>query len=244
MTHQNQNQQDPNEAFLDAAIAEALGDMSAAAPATTQEQKRQRREIQETVSRMSAAAPYMQPRASLKEQILAATAPATFKIEDYRRGERSLKFFRMGLAAAVMALVATGFIAYQQYERGNAYMRQATNYQQQSSAQGQAIAKLVNNNVTKIALTDAKGQTVGLLLQDKSTKDAMIVMPQDMIPPGQLAKVEIVQNGQRQTIMATPVGADGVSIVKNSIGTQIDGTLPVEVTTNDKVTVAGQRIGQ
>ena len=117
-------------------------------------------------------------------------------------------------------------------------------YQQQSAAQSQAIAKLVNNNVTKIALTNDRGETIGLLLQDKSSNDALLVMPQEMIPPGQLAKVEIVQNGKRQTIMATPVGADGVSIVKNAIGTQIDATLPVEVTTNDKVTVAGQRIGR
>lgn len=244
MTQQNQNHQDPNEAFLDAAIAEALGDMSAAAPAVNDQQKRQRRDIQETVAKMSAAAPYMEPPANLKEKILAATAPATFKIEEYRRGERSLRFFRIGLAAAVMALMATGYVAYQQYERSNSYMRQAVALQAQSSAQGQAIAKLVNNNVTKIALTNDRGETVGLLLQDKTSNDAMLVMPQEMIPPGQIAKVEIVQNGKRQTIMATPVAADGVSIVKNSIGTQIDGTLPVSVTTNDKVTVAGQRIGQ
>lgn len=243
MSQNQQNNPNADEAFLDAAIAEALGDMSAAAPAVTSEQKKQRSDIQDTVAKMSAAAPYMKPRASLKEQILAATAPATFNINDYRRGERTLRFFRISLIAAVLALMATGYIAYQQYERSNAYMRQAATYQQQSAAQGQAIAKLVNNNVTKIALTNDRGETVGLLLQDKTSNDAMLVMPQDMIPPGQLAKVEITQNGKRQTIMATPVAADGVSIVKNAI-TQLDGTLPVEVTTNDKVTVAGQSIGR
>ena len=106
------------EAWMDTAACETLGANTAEESAAYQQQladagseaSQTDRALRETVARLSAASPYMAPPADLRGRILQATAPATFKMEDYRKAtHESGKYYRWGFYAAMFFLMAGAY---------------------------------------------------------------------------------------------------------------------------------------
>src|SRR5438045_604834 len=106
------------EQLLDAAACDALGINTPAESAAYQQDltaagkdaKETDRALRETVSRLAAASPHMEPSADLRGRILQATAPRTFKMEEYRKAtQESGRFYRWGFAAAMLFLMAAAW---------------------------------------------------------------------------------------------------------------------------------------
>ena len=249
-----------DEAFLDAAVAEALqtqGPEESDAyvrelAQSDEESKRVARELKETVARLSAASPYMEPPASLRGKILQATAPASFKMEDYRKkGEgMSSAWLRWGMVAAVAFLTWSAYtnmslqntVKQQNQVLVSAdgtlkqYQVQVKELQTQVKHASVAIAALADDKVQKSVMVNEKGEKLGLLVQDPTTKEFLIVMPQTVMPPNAVAKLVIEQKGVRREIQAVAIGAMG-----NKTG--IHGKLPDSLNQADPVQVQIDREG-
>ena len=104
------------ETMLEDAACEALGANTAGESAAYQRQvaadatgelRTLDRRLRRTASRLAAAGPHLMPPADLRGRIVRATAPVTFKLEDYRRATREdYRFYKWGFYAAALFLIA------------------------------------------------------------------------------------------------------------------------------------------
>jgi len=257
----NINNNPPDAAFLDEAAAGALGTLTApemaqfnamlaaASPAARQAAA----ELQETTARLAAASPYMEPPARLRAGILAATAPGTFKIKDYRRatGERRERFLRWGMAAAAVCLVWSGYDIMSARSAGRQLttlvqnqMQQIDQLRQQLDSQHIAISAMMDPNVRQVSLRNSADQKIiGKMLVDTRTNGVMIVMPDAVVPPNTKVKLAIAQHGQRMEVTADAVGAaPGAAFLHSLLPRAIDPSKPLDLQLNDGPRIAGSNL--
>lgn len=206
-----------NENLIDAAASEAIGANLPADTAAYQQElagadesaQRLDRQMKEAVARMAAASPYMEPPANLRGRILQATAPTTFKMEDYRKATSDTgRFFRWGFYAALAFLAAGAWfnIATQQSSQ-----KQVAMLKQQLQLRDQAIDGLVNPKADQIALK-LNDKVAGKMFVNEETHTAVAVVPQGMLPAGKtFNSVTLTRDGKKETYSTIAVTADAGS---------------------------------
>jgi hypothetical protein len=179
--------------MLDAAACEALGANTPADAAVYSGQvpddrvRRTERELRETVARLAAASPHVAPPADLRGRLLQATAPATFRMEDYRKATQDGgRFYRWGFYAAMLFLMAGAYynigLQSKLKQAGQVLSAQAAQVQERD----QALAAFVNPNATQLHLIDEKtNQRYGEAVIDSKTNTAVVILPDKMVPPNQ-----------------------------------------------------------
>jgi hypothetical protein len=242
-----------SDAFLDEAAAHAIGaqsaDEAAAFEATLASASPAERQaaahLREATARLAAASPYMEPPESLRGAILAATAPATFNIKDYRRtaDDRPNRYRRWGVAAAAICLVWSGFYSMQLRQENQSLRQLANSNQQRVNAMAQqldseraALHQFIDPDVRQIILRGGADQkVVGKMLVDTRTNKFMVVMPDAVIPPNSTLKMAIEQNGRKMELTAVAVGgAPGSAFFQSTLPHAIDPAKPVGVQFNDQ----------
>ena len=246
--------------ILDAAAGEALG---ANAPETSEQFQQQvksgdaetvraEREMRETVARLALASPYMEPKEELRGKVLQATAPQTFKMEDYRKASGDNRFYKWGFYAAAVFLFAAayynmglestakkmrGAIAQQQQqiEQGNkqaaAMNEQLTAVTKEANGRGLLLAQLLEPKTQQVTLRNNQGQTVALAYINPVSKSGVMIVPEDALKAGQNSAdlklaVETLQGPAEVTFHVSLVGARGMQqgVDDSTIAHGVQGT--------------------
>ncbi len=193
--------------------------------------------LQETATKLSAAAPYMQPPESLRERVLLATAPKQFNINDYRKtmradAEDSIPWFwRWGLVAAVVALVASGYRNYALQNSVAVSNTRGTLQSLQMRHQAQALAMLLDPHVVQFPVRGSVGPNVspaaapliGKFLVDPGTHRCMLVMPHAVFSPTEQVHWTIISGGVRQQFTGPAVGAPNVFYLPGTLNKPLSG---------------------
>jgi hypothetical protein len=226
-----------NSQLLDSAATEALGAHTPAESAAYQQElaaagvdaQRLDRQLRETVARMGAASPYMKPSDDLRGRILQATAPTTFRMEDYRRVSKdSGRFYRWGFYAALLFLTAG---AWYNVSIQNSLKQQTASAKQQIAERDTALASLVNPNADQITLVQG-GKVTGRAYVDDATNKAVVVLPEGMLPPGKGIQLTLNRNGKQVAYQTVVVNASRALFP--DAGTKLDTTFAVNNVQPDK----------
>ena len=201
------------EAWMDSGAAQAIGchttaetltyeqELAAAGPAG----KRLDRELRETVAMLCAASPYMEPPADLRGKILQATAPTTFRMEDYRKANRETnRFYRWGFYAAMLCLMAGAWYNLNIKSALTSTQTQLTAVRNQAEERNVALKAFVNPDADQITLRE-NGKIVGKALVDEKSRRAVVILPQGMIPEGKVPQLSIPHDGKVITYETTLV---------------------------------------
>jgi len=224
---------------IDAAASEALGANTPADSAAYQQElasagsdaRRLDRQLSETVTRLAGASPYMQPSADLRGRILQATAPATFRMEDYRNANRDTgRIYRWGCYAAMAFLAAGAWFNIHTQNQLRATQNQVAALWQQANERNIALAAFVNPNADQITFTDngkANGKVIGKALLDGNTKTAVVILPPGMVPAGHAPQLSITKNGN-QVIYQTVLITAPADMLQAPSGTSAEAMLAVK----------------
>jgi hypothetical protein len=187
------------------AACEALGANSAEESAAYQRQvtadttgtaRRLDRELRETAARLAAASPHMKPPAELRGRILQATAPMTFKMEDYRKVAREdYRFYKWGFYAAAMFLVMAALYNINmsgKLEQANKNIAALGVANQKSNA---ALAAFIDPRGIQLTWQE-NGKVFGRGVADVATHKALLVFPQELIAAGVRPQLSANINGQ------------------------------------------------
>jgi hypothetical protein len=190
--------------ILESAAAEALGANTPADSAAHQQQvaaseaaRRTESDLRETVAKLAAASPYMAPPEALRGRILQATAPQTFRMEDYRKATHdSGRFYRWGFAAAVLFLAAGAWYNMAIQKQLTIANNQKQFLQQELNGRNVAIHGLINPKVDQIAVHQDNKLAAKAFVNDEN-KTAVVVVPQGAIPPDKtINKITLTRNGK------------------------------------------------
>lgn len=199
--------------LLDDAACDAIGANTSAESAAYAQQlaaageaaRKTDRTLREAVSRLSAASPYMTPPSDLRGRILQATAPATFRMEDYRKAMKdNSRLYKWGFYAAMLFLMAG---AWYNMDTRN----QLTRANQQAQQRDQVIAAFVNPNGQQITWRDEAGHAVARAIVDVKSQKALVIGPQELFPPGYSAQLALNVEGKNtkfQTVLLTAPAKD------------------------------------
>jgi hypothetical protein len=207
------------DALLDAAACDALGATSPTDAAACQRDlaaaddrtRRTARSLRETVARLSAASPHVAPPAELRGRILQATAPATFKMEDYRKATADTgRFYRWGFYAAMLFLMAGGYynlsLQGKLKQADSVIVAQAQKVQERDAA----LRAFVNPNSNEIRLVDKNsGKLYGKALLDENAKTAVVILPEKMIPTNKT--VQFSYQSTPYTTILIPAPGDSIA---------------------------------
>jgi hypothetical protein len=193
------------EQWMDEAAAEAVGantvaesaayehELAAATPAA----RRLDRELRETAAMLSAASPFLDPSEDLRGRVLQASAPAAFRMEDYRKANRETgRFYRWGFYAAMVCLMAGAWYNLKVNSDLNTYKSQFAVVQKQAEERNEALKAFVNPNLDQLTFVD-HGKVVGKALVDEKARRAFVILPPGAVPEGKLPQLSLPQaNGQ------------------------------------------------
>jgi hypothetical protein len=177
---------------LDQATCEALGANTPEESAAYQSSlaadpaaRRLDRALRETTARLAAASPHMKPSPDLRGRILEATAPKTFKMEDYRKVTREdYRFYKWGFYAAAMFLIFGALYNLDTRGKLDTANKNIALLQQQ----GQQLAAKTTDIITtfargeQISWKDENGKLYGKAVVDMDTRKAILIFPQETIP--------------------------------------------------------------
>lgn len=213
------------EQAMDTAISEALGETPAAYQAGGEgESRRAGREMRETVARLAAASPHMKPSPELRARILEASAPKTYKLEDYRKvGSEDFRWYKWGFYAAAAFLITAAMYNINVVNNTNARLDAAqkqyaalakeANALEASNERGRAVVSaLVDPRGTQITWNDATThQPVMRAVVDGTT--AVMIMPQELLPNGAQPQLTLKgDNGQAITFQTTVISAPAAQL--------------------------------
>jgi len=245
-----------NEKFLDDAAAEAIGahgveesDAFTVALGQADDAHRQAsRELRDTVARMAGAAPYIDPPTRLRGAILEATAPKSFKIDDYRRAaDLSPKWLRRSLVASIGFLIFAAWynaaakttidnqqkqIADMTSQMNGKLVQVKAEFDSMARANAQsnlALSALSNDKASRWKLESNTGESM-VLIQVPETKQLLLVMPDRVVPSDAVATFTIEQNGKAQEIRALAIGKPGDGLLGGPpVTTNFDHGQPLNV---------------
>jgi hypothetical protein len=189
--------------WLDTAACEALSANSPAESAAYQQQlatldadqRALDRSLRETVARLATASPYMEPSADLRGRILQATAPKTFRMEDYRRvNSEGSKFFKWGFYAAILFLMAASWYNMWMSNKFTQANNAIAFYKQQAQERNDAIAAFVNPNGTQLTWQDAQGNAFARAIIDPVAHKALVIVPDELAPKNQGLQLSVRLN--------------------------------------------------
>jgi hypothetical protein len=226
MSENNNNIRDE---YLDAAAGEAIGaapaEETAALGEASAEEKQAARELRETVARMAAASPYMSPSAELRGKILAATAPATFRMEDYKKATRDdAKWWRYGVIAATLFLVAAAYYNISARNQLKARDAEVASLRQAVEDQNTALSMIADPKTEKAALK-ANNKVAGAVLLDNTSKTAVVIASADAFPAGKAPSFQVTRNGVTTVYRTIPVIISG----QEAGGTDFAGGRKMEI---------------
>ncbi len=197
-----------NQQMIDAAASEALGANGPTESAAYQQEVaaagddagRLDRQLRETVARMAAASPYMKPPADLRGKLLQATAPTTFRMEDYRKVTRDTgRFYRWGFYAALAFLAAGAWFNLRTQNQVQSMQGEVAGLVQQVKVRDTALSDLINPKADQIAITQ-DNKVAGKAFVNDETRTAVVVLPQGILPPGKtIEKMTMTRNGKTMT---------------------------------------------
>ena len=194
--------------MIDAAASEALGANSPAESAAYQQEltaagddaRRLDRQLRETVARLASASPYMKPPADLRGKLLQATAPTTFRMEDYRKvTQETGRFYRWGFYAAVAFLAAGAWFNLSTQSKLQSTQGEVAGLVHQIKVRDTALSDLINPKADQIAITQ-DNKVAGKAFVNSETGTAVVVLPQGILPPGKTVdKMTMTRNGKTVT---------------------------------------------
>jgi hypothetical protein len=231
--------------YLDAAAGEAIGaappEETAGFTAPSTEETQAARELRETVARMAAASPYMSPPARLRGKILAATAPAAFRMEDYKKATRDdAKWWRYGVIAATLFLVAAAYYNVSMRNQLAAKDAEVAQLRQAVDRQNAALSMMVDPNTTKGTLA-SQGKVFAAYIADAKSGKAVLFAPRGLFADGRVPQLTISRSDGRKLVYDTigiPVSGSE-EIAPGPIETE-RGVIAEELHhTNDKPMAAG-----
>jgi hypothetical protein len=232
----NSNKKNPvMEQWMDSAACDAIGantavdsaayqrELEAAAPASRQVD----RELRETVAMLSAASPYMEPPEDLRGRVLQATAPASFRMEDYRKVNReSGTFYRWGFYAAMLCLMAGAWYNLSLKSSMSVTQSQLEVAKNQTNERNAALEAILNPNADQITFRE-DGKVIGKAFRDEKNMTAVVILPEGMVPPGKAPQLSINKDGEQvpyKTVLVTvPAGMLGTHT-----GKSVDSVLAIK----------------
>ncbi len=215
-------EQDRND-LLDAAAGEALGANSKTDSETfraalnegaNEQTLRTERALRETVARLAAVSPYMNPPEALRGKVLQATAPQTFRMEAYRKATHETgRFYRWGLVAATLFLVAAAWYNMSLQKTLQATQQQLAVAAHAADARGEVLAKLINPKTDQIKLM-RDGKVAATAFVDDATSSALLVVPDGTIPAGKtIREITLERDGVpkvfKTIVVAMPADGTG-----------------------------------
>ena len=219
------------EQAMDTAICDALGETPAEYQAGGDgASRRAGREMRETVARLAAASPHMKPSRELRARILEASAPRTFKLDDYRKvGSEDLRWYKWGFYAAAAFLITAAMYNISVVSSTNSKLQAAqkqyatlANGLESSNEQARAaLSALVDPRGMQITWNDSKTQEpVMRAVVNRATGTAVMIMPQELLPQGAQPQLTIKgDNGQaisfHTTVISAPAEKIGMKLPAN-----------------------------
>jgi hypothetical protein len=171
------------------------------------------RKMRETAAALAAASPHLKPSNDLRARILHATAPKSFRLEDYRRASRDdVRYYKWGFVAAAVFLVMAGL--YNIDTRGRLDQANANFKTLQQKAQ--QLAKVDQDRIDSVLAasqvqgipfqcTDEKGNAFARGTLDLQKKTAVMYFPQEMMAAGFQPQLNLDVNGVRQAFSTTVI---------------------------------------
>jgi len=230
-----------SEQLLDAAACDALGASSPTESAayqqelasTGEEARRIDRDLRETVARMAAASPHMNPPEDLRGRILQATAPVTFKMEDYRKATKEpSRFYKWGFYAAMLFLMAGAYYNLSMQtalKNGNETVKQIA---AQSQERDTALATLLDPNCQTVTFKDGQGTPYGRAWVNEKTQRAVVILAEECVPKGKTGHLSMPgPDGKPIAYQTVLITAPAASFVPGKIlptGQSFETTLAIK----------------
>jgi len=175
------------------------------------------RQFRETAGRLGAASPHMRPPADLRGRILQATAPVTFKMEDYRKATREdYRFYKWGFYAAAMFLIMGALYNIDvrgRIDQANKNIVALEQQKQQLAKQSnETIAAFVNPRGLQITWRDEQGQPCGRAIVDMTTHKAVLIFPQETMQATAHPQLTLTVNNQQVAFDTTLISAPAVQL--------------------------------
>ena len=215
--------------FLDAAATDAIGAHRPEESAAYQQRLASAgtaaatvdRQMRETVAALSAASPHVSSSAELRGRILGATAPKTFRMDDYRKATREdSRFYKWGFYAAAMFLMFAAL--YNMSYRGkldqavaaiNTLKQQNANITNIANVQSATLVNaLANPNNVQVTWKDDAGNPIGRGILDVAHRKAVLIFPQEILPNSAQPQFSLQMNNQSVAFETAVIRAPAVEI--------------------------------
>ena len=185
---------------VDDIAAEALGMPGAQTVETGPEGRALQRDLRETVARLAAASPFMAPPEDLRGRILQATAPATFRMEDYRKVTReNTRYFKWGFYAAMLFMMAAAWYNISVSNQNTAMRAELVRADREMQAIKATLATFMSPTVVQVNFVDQNDKVWARAWADDSSGRAVVIMPEAMVAAGQNSQLVLTRNQQTTT---------------------------------------------
>ena len=216
------------ETMMESAACEALGANTAEESAAYQRQvaddgtgelRRLDRRLRTTASRLAAASPHLMPSADLRGRIVQATAPVTFKMEDYRKATREdFRFYKWGFYAAAVFLFMGALynidVGGKLNTANNRLVALQQKQQQLLSANQEsnnALAAFIDPHSVQLTWQE-NGQTFGRGIVNVASHKAVLIFPQELMPNGTRPQLTMNVGGKDVPFETSLITAPAVQI--------------------------------
>jgi hypothetical protein len=181
--------------------AESVAYTAAVAGDATGATRKLDKEMRETAGRLVAASPHMVPPADLRGRIVEATAPRTFKMEDYRKvTKEDPRFYKWGFYAAAAFLIMASLWNINVRSDANkklVAMQNTVSQQQRVIEQGNnAVAAFLDPHSVYLTWNE-DGKPFGRGVVNPAAHKALLIFPQELIPENGALRLTMNVNGNK-----------------------------------------------
>jgi hypothetical protein len=192
------------------------------------------RDLRETTARLAAASPHMTPPANLRGRILEATAPKTFKMEDYRKATKEdPRFYKWGFYAAAAFLIMASLYnlsVRRDLDNNTAQFNQKLaalqNQNNQLAAVGNemkgTLATMVDPHTLHLTWKDENGKPYARAIVNPGSGKAVLIMPEEMVANGVRPQLTMAINNQTLTFDTALITAPAVQIAMTLPSKKLD----------------------
>jgi hypothetical protein len=217
------NKNTVTESLEETAACEALGANTAAESAAYQKTLAEDqtgaaakldRQLRETSAQLAAASPHLAPSTDLRARILQATAPQTFRMEDYRKATKEdPRFYKWGFYVAAAFLVMASLYNLsvgRNLETANKNILALQSQLNQAAAINQesnnAVAAFIDPRSVYLTWNE-NGKPFGRGLVNPATHQALLIFPQELVQPGTRMQLAMNVNGSKVDFKTTMIVA-------------------------------------